>query len=227
MSKLINISGRRFGALVAIRPIPSAETADHRPGWKVHCDCGRDKIVNASNLRSGKITSCGCGIERGRRISASLNAAGRHIDLTGQTFGELTALEFVRADLWRWRCSCGREIEARASLVKTGRIVSCGHVLAQTARDKIASNVLRHHDGSSVPHIEHIMQGKTRKNNTTGITGVSIRAYKGYQMFRASICVRGKTIYLGEFQTLNEAAAARKRAEEAYFAPIIEDFRNK
>ena len=60
--------------------------------------------------------------------------------------------------------------------------------------------------------------------NTTGVTGVSVRRYKAYIMYRAQIEVRGKTINLGEYKTLEDAAKARKTAEEKYFAPIIEDF---
>lgn len=220
MSKLKDLTGQRFGALVAIRPIPSAETADHRPGWLVRCDCGKEKIVNGGNLRKGRITSCGCALARAEKRKHP----GNHDDLTGQTFGELTAVEYIRTDYWRWRCSCGRETCARPSLVKTGRITSCGHILKETARQKVENNIFQHHDGSSIPIIENIVKGKKRSTNTTGVTGVSVRRYKAYIMYRAQIEVRGKTINLGEYKTLEDAAKARKTAEEKYFAPIIEDF---
>lgn len=221
MSKLNDITGQRFGALVAVRPIPSAETADHRPGWLVRCDCGKEKIVNGHNLRQGRITSCGCALARAEKRKGP----GKHDDLTGQTFGELTAIEYIRTDYWRWRCSCGKETCARPSLVKTGHITSCGHVLKETARQKVENNIFRHYDGTAVSTIENIVKGRKRSNNTTGVTGVSVRAYKGYKMYRAQIVVRGKTIGLGEYQTLEQAAQARKAAEEKYFATIIESFK--
>lgn len=28
--------------------------------WQCRCDCGEERIVQASNLRSGNVTSCGC-----------------------------------------------------------------------------------------------------------------------------------------------------------------------
>lgn len=223
MSKRIDLTGRRFGALTCISFVPSSETPDHRPAWRVKCDCGKEKIVDANNLRKGRITSCGCALARAEKRKRP----GKHDDLTGQTFGELTAVEYIRTDYWRWRCSCGRETFARPSLVKSGKIISCGHVLRETAREKVAANIFRHHDGTAVSNIENIMAGKKRSNNTTGVTGVSIRRYKGYIMYRAQIIFRGKTIGLGEYKSLDEAAAARKAAEEKYFAPVIESFKNR
>ena len=52
-------------------------------------------------------------------------------DLTGRTFGWMTALSFVGADnggkaIWKCRCACGTEKEARAPDLKLGKIKSCG-----------------------------------------------------------------------------------------------------
>lgn len=54
-----------------------------------------------------------------------------------------------------------------------------------------------------------------RKNNSSGITGVSW--LEKNQKWRASITVNYKTIYLGMFLSKEEAAQARKEAEEKYF----------
>ena len=37
----------------------------------------------------------------------------KFIDITGQTFYELTALEYLGDRKWRWKCSCGNECIAR------------------------------------------------------------------------------------------------------------------
>lgn len=54
MSGRIDLTGKRFGAVVALEPAASKDTADHRPGWRVRCDCGREKTVNADALRRGR-----------------------------------------------------------------------------------------------------------------------------------------------------------------------------
>lgn len=51
------------------------------------------------------------------------------------------------------------------------------------------------------------------KNNSTGVVGVRRISYKRYEGFRASIGANGKTIDLGLFKTLEDAAAARKFAK--------------
>lgn len=51
---------------------------------------------------------------------------------------------------------------------------------------------------------------RVRRNNKTGVMGVSRQRSGG---FRATICVNGKLSHLGVFPTLDEAAAARKKAE--------------
>lgn len=143
-------------------------------------------------------------------------------DIAGQVFNHLTAVSYAGNRRWLFRCDCGRETVARTSEVKSGRITSCGHILSETARAKIAANTLRHHDGTSLPHIEHIMAGKTRVTNKTGVTGVTTRRFKSGISYRARITIRGKELYLGEFPTLEQAAAARRRAEQQYFQPILD-----
>lgn len=70
--------------------------------------------------------------------------------------------------------------------------------------------------------IQHIMDGYVRANNSTGVTGV----YRRGQKYQARIVVRGETISLGYYHTIEDAAAARKEAEEKYFKPLI-DLDNK
>lgn len=55
MSKLIDLTGQRFGRLVALEHFRK----DGRTYWRCRCDCGNETDVEASNLK--KVTrSCGC-----------------------------------------------------------------------------------------------------------------------------------------------------------------------
>jgi hypothetical protein len=56
---------------------------------------------------------------------------------------------------------------------------------------------------------------KTYKSNTSGVKGVSWM--KKLSKYQASICVNGKSIYLGVHSDINDAIAARKEAENKYF----------
>ena len=49
--------GKRFGRVVVLE-YAGKENGHHM--WRCRCDCGREFIVNQSNLQNGQTTSCGC-----------------------------------------------------------------------------------------------------------------------------------------------------------------------
>lgn len=52
----MNLTGQRFGRMVAIRMITA-----HKPvTWLCKCDCGRTHVSRANSLRRGDTQSCGC-----------------------------------------------------------------------------------------------------------------------------------------------------------------------
>ena len=56
--KPIDITGERFGHLVAIRFDETSKPS--RRKWICQCDCGKIKSIRLSHLRSGATISCGC-----------------------------------------------------------------------------------------------------------------------------------------------------------------------
>lgn len=55
--RVMDLSGRRYGLLTVVCPMAS----HHGDAmWLCECDCGRQTIVLAHNLRSGNTRSCGC-----------------------------------------------------------------------------------------------------------------------------------------------------------------------
>lgn len=54
-----DISGHRFGKLVALYPI-SFKATGNNTCWVCQCDCGNKTISNGANLRRGHKKSCGC-----------------------------------------------------------------------------------------------------------------------------------------------------------------------
>lgn len=53
----VDISGQRFGRLVALRKAPSQKRCSH---WWMRCDCGAEVSIATQSLRSGLSKSCGC-----------------------------------------------------------------------------------------------------------------------------------------------------------------------
>jgi len=54
----IDLTGQRFGKLVAMYPIYNTE--GKHTLWHCKCDCGNECDIDMGNLRAGKSKSCGC-----------------------------------------------------------------------------------------------------------------------------------------------------------------------
>lgn len=52
------VLGHRFNRLIVVSKAPTISVRNKR--WLCRCDCGTEKIVAQSELRSGKTQSCGC-----------------------------------------------------------------------------------------------------------------------------------------------------------------------
>ncbi|WP_390549878.1 HNH endonuclease [Qipengyuania sp. MTN3-11] len=65
-----------------------------------------------------------------------------------------------------------------------------------------------------IPHIQNQRNMIINRSNTSGVMGVNY--HKRDRRWRAFIEVRGKSVHLGNFKTINEAAAARKAAERKH-----------
>lgn len=120
MAKPIDLTGQRFGRLVAIRP--TTQKKDNRIVWECLCDCGTTTYVQSSYLTRGDVKSCGCLI--------TLSAWNR-LDLTNQHFGKLIAIKATgerkkSSALWLCLCDCGNEKIVAANQLTYGSVKSCG-----------------------------------------------------------------------------------------------------
>lgn len=53
MPRLIDLTGQRFGRLTALKYVGDRK-------WLFKCDCGKEKIIRAADVKSGRTQSCGC-----------------------------------------------------------------------------------------------------------------------------------------------------------------------
>lgn len=56
--KMIDLTGMKFGRWAVLRR--SVNTPYGHPRWECVCDCGTERVLLSSTLRSGKSRSCGC-----------------------------------------------------------------------------------------------------------------------------------------------------------------------
>lgn len=194
-----------YWTVIEINPPP-----EHRYHILCRCVCGSEKWVSRSALRRGKSKSCGCRKHRNRK----------EYDLKpGDNVGYWTIIS-NDGDKFRCRCICGTERVIKHHILKSGRSLSCGcrrsdHQVQKQKEgrelgQKISREVQKH--GLSVMYAG--FGRKENKNSGTGITGVSAWRDK----YRAYITVDRKQIHIGTFKKLEDAAKARKNAEEHYFS---------
>lgn len=201
----INISDR-FGNLVVIEIIKDLNDKTERAICR--CDCGNECIASAANLLRGHKKSCGCGKLRIK-------------DHSGEVYGKVVVLnEYKRENketYWKCKCGyCGSEFYAPIKFLKNGSIKSCGCLNTKVRKETVRER-MGFVDGTSLVALSE--NRKLNKNSTTGIRGVTF--VKAKQKYRVQIIFKRKAMHLGYFDTIEQAAEARKRAEEAYYTPLL------
>ena len=115
-----DITGQRFGRLVAIEPI-NDRASNGGIRWKCICDCGNYVYPTMNNLKRGHTTSCGCAKED------FINSCKD--DIVGNKYGLLTVIKYVPSNRRRMvesKCDCGNTIICDACSLTTGHTMSCG-----------------------------------------------------------------------------------------------------
>jgi len=169
-----------------------------------------------------------CGKEfkdtRSNRRFCSRECSGRSCakDITGQVFGKLTAIKRLEESnishrLWLCRCDCGNYTKVPINFLTKGHTKSCG--CARKAKGKWKAE--NHPEIFEGTNIKKIVIEKPFKSNTSGVKGVH-QHIDGRWIAR--IGFKYERIYLGIFDTFEEAAEARREAENVYYKPVIEKY---
>lgn len=207
-----DLSGQRFGRLVALHRLPSEKG---RVRWLCRCDCGAEHVATAHDLRLHHVRSCGC-----YRVDSSRE---RITDISGQRFGRLLALSPTdRRDgkgsvIWSCRCDCGTDTEASQDALSWGRTRSCG-CLKREMQGNIAES-LTFADGTC---LEWLSSRKHRSDNTSGHRGV----YKNKNgTWRVAIGLQNKRYHIGNYKSFEEAVKARDIVEELLHDGFVGSYR--
>lgn len=137
---------------------------------------------------------------------------GRAKDITGMTFGYLTAIEPTgekhRGDyVWLFECKCGNTVELPATRALLGNTLSCGCLKGKTLK---ASR--KYYDGTSI--VQSMTEKVESTRSSSGYTGVSPKRDK----WQAHITYKGIRYSLGSYFDINDAVKARARAKEIVIA---------
>lgn len=222
MEKIKDLTGQKIGKLT-VKELQGVDK-NRKALWLCQCECdGNIKIYKGILLINGHVKSCGC--LRKDKISKMKKKYNTY-DLTGiygigYTFkGEEFYFDLEDYDLIKeccWYLDPHKYVITRKnkSLIRMHRLIM---------------NVTENED---IDHIFHInydnrkselrivndsqnqMNEKLQKNNISGVTGVCWVKSKG--KWKAQIGVNNTNIFLGYFNSLNDAINTRKEAEEKYF----------
>ena len=138
------------------------------------------------------------------------------LDLLGQQFGELKVIarngNIGNHSAWLCQCSCGKQTTVPSNKLKSGSIVSCGHL----KRDVNHTGLRRGYQSKKIKGVATFLidpNRKVRSDNTTGYTGVKEVKYRdGSIHYAASLTVKGERKRIGTYPTIKEAAQARQTA---------------
>ena len=111
-------SGKRVGHLTVGTRVASDK--QNNAQWSCKCDCGNEVVVRGSFLKRQLYCSQSC----------QLLLEKIRLDITGQRFGRLTAVRFLkigaaRKSKWLFMCDCSNQVETLADEVLNGNTRSC------------------------------------------------------------------------------------------------------
>lgn len=220
MSVKINLIGRHFDRLKVIKELPSTSGNSY---WLCECKCGNTCRVRGQNLIKGITKSCGClRTEKTIERSTSKNTYKKcgeytyvYDNLGNKCIIDTEDLEKVKPYYWsksdEYWISQRRELQnsrLHRFILDFPNSEDVDHIDGDTDNNRKCNLRPCSHRNNSLNH-------RVASNNTTGVTGVVYVKRTGKYMAR--IKVKGKDIFLGYYQTLEEASKVRKEAEIKYF----------
>ena len=196
---------------------------------------GRILYPYAPSKRCGWISKDGCrlsalktGLTKGKwelrpAMSISVPEKPTRGEIAGQKRGKLTAIRYTGEKInghavWEWRCECGATVIKSIQTVgakKSTMCPACASKLKAEQAFRMQSDKRDPKTGMMPGAVRGILEGKTFCNNSSGVRGVTW--YARGKKWRARVEINGKTRTVGHFDTIAEAAEARKKAVEEIY----------
>ena len=195
--------GQRFGRLTVVELVGSTKSGKRK--WLCRCDCGERTVSYTYNLRGGHTRSCGClhGEKHGKSGTPEYRAWSAMIERCANPnhqYFEYYGGRGIRVCA-EWRASFS------AFFSDMGPKPTPQHTVDRVDGDK-------DYEPGNCRWADKYQQAQNRrqhKNNSSGYKGVSWN--KEERRWTAHITRNGVRRFLGYFNDLEAAAAARRAAE--------------
>lgn len=209
MSDHNSLIGRRFGRLLVLSRTDRVGK-ENKLKWLCRCDCGVEKRIQRYNLISGASSSCGC-FQREFHTTHGMYKMPHYETWKGmiQRCHNPNSADYYLYGARGIRV-CERWRDFKAFHADMGE--RPGQEFSLEREDN---------DGDYEPAncrwataTEQAKHRRRPKHNTSGVTGVTWDSEK--RKWLANIGVSRKTIFLGRFSNIEDAAAVRKDAERKF-----------
>lgn len=210
-----NLSGIRFGRLLV------KERNYEKKGvyWVCVCDCGKEHTTRAQSLREGRTKSCGCLQKEKAKLSKQTH--GKSYSSVYITWDHMLQRCYNKnADGYSYYGGIGVTVCDRWNPAAGGSFEN----FYEDMGDRPANKSLNRVSGATV-YSKTTCEWATkslqsydthrRLDNKTGLAGVRYSKRRGH--WYADIGFLNKVIYLGSFESFEEASKARLEAELKYY----------
>lgn len=214
-----DLSGKRFGRLVVLsfsgwKYQPSGQ---RKSTWVCQCDCGEQKTIIASSLVQGITKSCDC------LYTEAITTHGLSNSPEYKVFGGIMErCNNPKAAYYHCYGELGIKIEGDWALPVPEGFLNFYRDMGQRPSERHTVervDVTRGYSKDNCIWTDDLsMQSYNQgmdKRNSSGKTGVSFDS--GRNKWVAGIGYKNKSIYLGRFDTFEEAVNARECAEVKYY----------
>ena len=227
MGGFIDLTGQKFHKLTVISRAPNR---GRQTMWFCICDCGNEKTVGASHLKSGHTKSCGCyNVEKVAERNKNTKKKTNKYDLSGEYgigwtsntnkefYFDLEDYDKIKEICWSEKIRDGFSM-IQGYDIKSKCVVAMHVLLGYKDYDHIDRNELNNRKVNLriATKRENSINRSLGKNNTSGVTGV--RLYKPTNKWLATINKeKRKTIRLYYGTSFEDAVVARLKAEKKYY----------
>ena len=217
----VDLTNQRFGRLLVLSKYDVVGKGETR--WLCRCDCGNECVVSRGGLKGGKTQSCGC-LQRER--TSEIKRKYNTYDLSGEygigytSKGEEFYFDLEDYDKIKDYCWCFNDQDYVVAHNKSGNNIRL-HRLILNINDKdiIIDHKNRRKNDNRKSNLriatksENAMNRPADIRSTTGYKGV----HKVGNKYTANIGLNNETIYLGIFDSMEDAAECRYRNEKEIF----------